>query len=146
MVFIRIQHNIDIGDGRDDEDENGWPFATPPPDVPNQNRDWLDLISDANSYLSLHLLITYIFTGLALFFIFRNYQKFIRARQLFTLELVHSIAPRTVMVTRLPPHLRGERALAEYFENGVYGMCEPAARTDRNRRPSLGQSEARARA
>ena len=77
----------------------------------------MDLISDANSYLSLHLLFTYLFTGLALYFIYRNYQKFIRARQLFSLELVHSIAPRTVMVTRLPPHLRGEKALAEYFEN-----------------------------
>lgn len=107
-----LKHNIDIGDGRDDDDAD--PFA-PPPDIPGH--DWLDLISDANSYLSLHLLFTYLFTGLTLYFIYRNYQKFIRARQLFSLELVHSIAPRTVMVTRLPPHLRGERALAEYFEN-----------------------------
>ncbi len=88
---------------------------TPPDTLPDH--DWLDLISDANSYLSLHLLFTYLFTGLTLYFIYRNYQKFIRARQLFSLELVHSIAPRTVLVTSLPPHLRGDRALAEYFEN-----------------------------
>lgn len=79
--------------------------------------DWMDLLNDANSYLSLHLLFTYIFTFLALRFIYKNYARFIRARQLFSLELVHSIAARTVMVTDLPPHLRGERALAVYFES-----------------------------
>ncbi|KAJ3559941.1 hypothetical protein NM688_g26 [Phlebia brevispora] len=113
LMPINLKHNIDIGDGRDDSDDSDARLA---PDTPPE-RDWFDLISDANSYLSLHLLFTYLFTGLALYFIFRNYKKFIRARQLFSLELVHSIAPRTVMVTRLPPHLRGERALAEYFEN-----------------------------
>ena len=85
------------------------------PRTPGQ--DWLDLISDANSYLSLHLLFTYLFTVLTLYFIHRNYKKFVRARQLFSLELVHSVAARTVMITHLPAHLRGERALAEYFES-----------------------------
>ena len=77
----------------------------------------MDLLNDANSYLSLHLLFTYIFTFLALRFIHRNYSSFIRVRQLFSLELVHSIAGRTVLVTQIPRHLRGERALAVYFEN-----------------------------
>ena len=85
--------------------------------MPAPGQDWLDLISDANSYLSLHLLFTYLFTILTLYFIHRNYKKFIRARQLFSLELVHSIAARTVMVTHLPAYLRSERALAEYFES-----------------------------
>lgn len=49
--------------------------------------------------------------------IFLNYKRFIKARQLFSLQLVHSIAARTVMVTGLPPHLRSERVLAEHFEN-----------------------------
>lgn len=62
-------------------------------------------------------MFTYIFTLIALRFIYQNYRRFIRARQLFSLELVHSIAARTVLVTGLPPHLRGERALAEHFEN-----------------------------
>ncbi|KAF7792184.1 hypothetical protein EIP86_003215 [Pleurotus ostreatoroseus] len=115
LMPINLKHNIDIGDGRDDGDDPSFRPSHPPPETPE--RDWFDLISDANSYLSLHLLMTYIFTCLTLYFIFRNYRKFIRARQLFSLELVHSIAPRTVMITRLPPHLRGERALAEYFEN-----------------------------
>jgi hypothetical protein len=79
--------------------------------------DWLDLINDANSYLSVHLMFTYLFTILALYFIYRNYRRFIRSRQLFSLELVHSIPARTVLVTDLPRHFQGERPLAEYFEN-----------------------------
>ncbi|KAG9019505.1 hypothetical protein FRB90_001166 [Tulasnella sp. 427] len=79
--------------------------------------DWLDLISETNSYLTIPFLFTFIFSLLALRFLHENYRKFIRARQLFSLELVHSIAARTVMVTNLPNHLQGERALAVYFEN-----------------------------
>ncbi|KAJ6551627.1 hypothetical protein B0H19DRAFT_1158348 [Mycena capillaripes] len=79
--------------------------------------DWLGLISEANSYLSLYLVFTYLFTLLALYFIYKNYRRFIRSRQLFSLELVHSIPARTVMVTNLPRNLQGERPLAEYFEN-----------------------------
>ncbi|KAJ7621119.1 hypothetical protein FB45DRAFT_838884 [Roridomyces roridus] len=79
--------------------------------------DWFDLISEANSYLSLYLVFTYLFTLLALHFIYKNYRRFIRSRQLFSLELVHSIPARTVLVTNLPRHLQGDRPLAEYFEN-----------------------------
>ncbi|KDR79098.1 hypothetical protein GALMADRAFT_223356 [Galerina marginata CBS 339.88] len=108
--------------GETPEDPDGWPnilrrsFADPPANhtVPP---DWLDLISDANTYLSVHLMFTYLFTLLALYFIYKNYRRFIRSRQLFSLELVHSIPARTVLVTNLPHHLRGERTLAEYFEN-----------------------------
>ncbi|KAI0073303.1 DUF221-domain-containing protein [Panus rudis PR-1116 ss-1] len=87
------------------------------PNKPPQDTDWWDLINDANSYLTVHLLFSYIFTITALYFIHRNYKRFIRARQLFSLELVHSIPARTVMVTNLPPHLRSEKALAKCFEN-----------------------------
>lgn len=62
-------------------------------------------------------MFTYLFTILALYYIYRNYRRFIRSRQLFSLELVHSIPARTVLVTDLPNHLQGERPLAEYFEN-----------------------------
>ena len=74
------------------------------------------MISDANSYLSVHLLFTYVFTILALRAIYKNFKRFIRSRQLFSLELVHSVPARTVMITHLPPHLQSEPALAEYFE------------------------------
>ncbi|KAL6304476.1 hypothetical protein BKA93DRAFT_825654 [Sparassis latifolia] len=113
LMPINLKNNIDIGDGHDDED--GWNSASPLD--PQPPHDWLDLISDANSYLSVHLLFTYLFTIFALYFVYQNYKRFIRARQLFSLELVHSIPARTVMVTHIPPHLRGERTLAEYFEN-----------------------------
>lgn len=83
---------------------------------PFPGRDWLDLINDANSYLSTQLMFTYTFTILALYFIHKNYRRFIRSRQLFSLELVHSIPARTVLVTKLPRHLQNERKLAEYFE------------------------------
>ena len=77
----------------------------------------MDLLTDPTSVVSLQLLFTYLFTILTLFFIHKNYNKFIRSRQLFSLELVHSISARTVMVTHLPIHLRSERRLAEHFES-----------------------------
>ncbi|KAG9311311.1 hypothetical protein JVU11DRAFT_8399 [Chiua virens] len=116
LMPINWTHNIGIGAGSDDDDSD-WPqLSSSGVDNP-PSRDWLDLISDANSYLTVHFLFTFLFTGLALRFLYKNYQRYIRSRQLFSLELVHSIPGRTVMITRLPLHLRSERALAEYFEN-----------------------------
>lgn len=92
-------------------------FLSSPSVPPTPSRDWLDLITEASSYLTVHFIFTYIFTLIALKFIHSNYKRFIRSRQLFSLELVHSIAARTVMVTSLPPHLRNEHSLAVYFEN-----------------------------
>ncbi|KAK2460006.1 hypothetical protein APHAL10511_008012 [Amanita phalloides] len=86
-------------------------------DIHFPGKDWLDLISDADSYLTMHLVFTYLFTILALYFLYQNYRRFIRTRQLFSLELVHSVPARTILVTDLPLHLQGERPLAEYFEN-----------------------------
>ncbi|EED82781.1 predicted protein [Postia placenta Mad-698-R] len=117
LMPINLKNNVDIGDGRTDSNNTDWSTTANPTPTNSTGYDWLDLISDANSYLSVHLLFTYIFTLLALYFIQDNYQKFIRARQLYSLELVHSIPARTVMVTHLPEYLRGERALAEYFES-----------------------------
>ena len=126
FILTRFQHNKDIYDDDDDwpgdEDSEDWIFSrltsfADPPGNHTAPPDWLDLISDANSYLSVHLMFTYLFTILALYFIYKNYRRFIRSRQLFSLELVHSIPARTVLVTNLPHHLQGERTLAEYFEN-----------------------------
>ncbi|KAF8128423.1 hypothetical protein EV363DRAFT_1221606 [Boletus edulis] len=115
LMPINWTHNIGIGGGSDDDDSD-WPQLSFADEIP-ADRDWLDLISDANSYLTVHFLFTYLFTALALRFLYKNYQRFIRSRQLFSLELVHSIPGRTVMITSLPLHLRSEPALAEYFEN-----------------------------
>lgn len=91
--------------------------GTNPGDDPNKDPDWFDIINAPNSFRAVQLLFTYIFTALVLRSLHRNYRQFVRIRQLYSLELVHSIAARTVMVTDLPPHLQGERALAVYFEN-----------------------------
>ncbi|KAG8924084.1 hypothetical protein FRC02_010664 [Tulasnella sp. 418] len=122
-VNYYVNGRIDDGGGDDDED-NDWPSGLlagngtgKPPGTTPPDRDWLDLISEANSYLTIHFIFTVLFTLLALRFLHQNYRRFIRSRQLFSLELVHSIAARTVMVTNLPNHLQGERTLAVYFEN-----------------------------
>ncbi|KZV64260.1 DUF221-domain-containing protein [Peniophora sp. CONT] len=125
LMPVNVKNNIGIGDEPDD----GWNSTQPVGFAPNTTvpaqpsnpptsgqRDWYEIIGDANSYLSVHLLFTYLFTIFALRFIYSNYRRFVKTRQLFSLELVHSIPARTVMVSRLPPHLRGERALAEHFE------------------------------
>ena len=67
-------------------------------------------------YHAVHLLSTYVFTLLALRFIWKNYQRFVRSRQLYILEILESIPARTIEIRELPEHLRDEKALAEYFE------------------------------
>lgn len=74
------------------------------------------MLNDANSIHTLHLLFAYAFTLLTLRFLYVNYHSFIRLRQLYSLQLVHSVAARTIMLTDLPEHLRGEHALAVHFE------------------------------
>ncbi|TEB19621.1 DUF221-domain-containing protein [Coprinellus micaceus] len=128
IMPLNWKHNKDLYDDDDDwpGGEGDWPLllssrstlnAGDTPTNHTKPPDWLDLISDANSYLSVHLVFTYLFTVLALYFTYKNYRRFIKSRQLFSLELVHSIPARTVLVTNLPRHLQGERTLAEYFEN-----------------------------
>ncbi|GAA5968552.1 hypothetical protein JCM11641_007678 [Rhodosporidiobolus odoratus] len=77
-------------------------------------------------YLTSHLVFTYVFTIVALVFLHRNWKRYIPLRQLFSLELAHSIPARTVMVTALPPHLRSERSLADYFEGIQLDEASPS--------------------
>ncbi|KAF8312131.1 DUF221-domain-containing protein [Clavulina sp. PMI_390] len=129
-LCILMPANYRYNDGKwyddgDDDDEGGTSpnitsklirrvIADPPtkPDWP----DWLDMLNDANSIHTLHLFVAYAFTILTLRFLYVNYLSFIRSRQLYSLQLVHSVAARTIMVTDLPEHLRGEHALAIHFE------------------------------
>jgi hypothetical protein len=74
------------------------------------------MLNDANSIRTFHLLFAYAFTLLTLRFLYVNYRSFVRSRHIYSLQLVHSVAARTIMVTDLPKHLRGERALAVHFE------------------------------
>ena len=71
----------------------------------------------AQLYHATHLLSAYLVTLLAMRAIWVNYQRFVRSRQLYILEILESIPARTVEIRNLPAHLRDEKALAEYFEN-----------------------------
>lgn len=82
----------------------------------------VELLTDPTTSLSLHLLFTNVFAFLALYTLYRAFNHFLISRQLFSLELVHSVSSRTVLVSALPPHLRGERALADYFERLGWGV------------------------
>lgn len=93
-------------------------------------------------YLSAQLLFTYLFTILTIIFLRRNWRRYIPLRQLFSLGLAQSIPARTVMVTSLPPHLRSERALADYFESLQLGPRAPAADARGDRRSGSSSSAA----
>nr|CDI54153.1 duf221-domain-containing protein [Melanopsichium pennsylvanicum 4] len=89
-------------------------------DDPNQPLPQLPLPQkppQAQIYHATHLLSTYLFTLLAMRAIWINYQRFVRSRQLYILEILESIPGRTVEIRDLPVHLRDEKTLAEYFEN-----------------------------
>lgn len=83
--------------------------TTPPP-------SFYDLIIDPQTSATLHLVFTYVFTILCLSFFHRNFHRFVQARQTFSLHLIHSVSARTVLVSNVPSHLRGDKALADYFE------------------------------
>ncbi|EIW68814.1 hypothetical protein TREMEDRAFT_31663, partial [Tremella mesenterica DSM 1558] len=91
-----------------------FPVLQPNSTVPQKTL--YDLILDPQTSALVNLIFTYLFTGLCLSFLHRNYHQFVVARQSFALHLIHSISSRTVLVTCVPSHLRGDRALADYFE------------------------------
>lgn len=74
----------------------------------------------ASLYLVFHLIFLYVFSLLALLFLRHTYLRFIAARQLFALELAGSVAARTVLMERLPPHLKNDKALASYWQDSCH--------------------------
>ena len=85
--------------------------------VPSSSLSMYDYLLDPQTSATINMLFAYIFTALTLTFLYRNCRKFVKSRQAFALHLVHSISARTVLVTNLPRHLRGDVTLAHYFEN-----------------------------
>ncbi|KAH7084051.1 late exocytosis, associated with Golgi transport-domain-containing protein, partial [Auriculariales sp. MPI-PUGE-AT-0066] len=114
LILMPINYYVgkSLVDG-DDWISDGLDGGKPSPPPP----DWHDLITDANAFLVVQFIFTCAFSLLTMRFLLANYHRFVRARQLFSLELVHSIAACTVLVSFLPPHLRGECALVTYYEN-----------------------------
>lgn len=82
-----------------------------PPNMP-----WLWRLPQTSLYHFTHLLSTYIFTAVILRSLYKGFNKFVRSRQLYALDLLQSIPARTVEVRNLPQHLQREKDLAEYFE------------------------------
>lgn len=102
--------------------ENGTSEGVPPPPPSDDSFRPPRISHGSTVYLTSHLVFTYLFTILAIAFLQHTYARYVPLRQLFSLELAHSIPARTVMVTLLPAHLRSERALAEYFEGIHIGV------------------------
>ena len=108
--------------------ENGTIEGTLPLPVPPRNKTQLyessfsfgddgQRMHGTDLFLTSHLIFTYVFSLIALWMLHQTYGRFVQARQLFSLDHAHSIPARTVLVSRLPPHLRSERQLADYFES-----------------------------
>ncbi|KAG2187199.1 hypothetical protein INT44_004871 [Umbelopsis vinacea] len=78
----------------------------------------------SNSVLWAYLFFTYFFCFAAFYFTFRNYRDYIRMRRKYGLQTATTLPARTVMVTGIPPELRSDRKLAEYFESLGLGVVE----------------------
>ncbi|ORY27742.1 hypothetical protein BCR39DRAFT_536914 [Naematelia encephala] len=104
--------------GNDTDSNSTFPiFATAPANTTlPPSPSMYDVLVDPQTSQSVHLIFTYLFTFLCLYFFHRNFHKFVQSRQAFALHLIHSVSARTVLVTDVPRHLRGDRALADYFE------------------------------
>ncbi|BEI86180.1 hypothetical protein CcaverHIS002_0604670 [Cutaneotrichosporon cavernicola] len=91
---------------------NAWPVLN----GTNMKRSFEEILKDPRPPTTVYITFVYIFTGLTLWFLHRNYHYFVNARQAFNLGLIHSVSSRTVIVTQVPHYLRGDRQLAEFFE------------------------------
>jgi hypothetical protein len=79
---------------------------------------------DSATVLWAYLFFTYFFCFAAFYFTFRNYRDYIRMRRKYGLQTATTLPARTVMVTGIPPELRSDRKLAEYFESLGLGVVE----------------------
>ncbi len=99
------------------------PGEKPPPDGPLPRLPYPTASPQTTLYNVTHLASTYLVSVLALRALWRNYQRFVRNRQLHALQILDTIPARTVEVRGLPTHLRNdERKLAEYFEQMGYDV------------------------
>ncbi|CEI97918.1 Putative Sh3 domain containing protein [Rhizopus microsporus] len=80
--------------------------------------------SHSISYLWVYLFFTYLFVFATFYFTFLNYRGYVRIRREFLLRKAKTLSARTLLVTGIPPHLRSDRKLAEYFEKLGIGVVE----------------------
>ncbi|KAF7938324.1 hypothetical protein BELL_0283g00080 [Botrytis elliptica] len=118
------------------------PFGntTSPPDIPDYSKlegwhggwdgaltlevpkDSDDKLPDTN-YLWSYLVFTYVFTGLAIFFMNRQTHRVIRVRQDY-LGSQSTITDRTIKLSGIPEDLRSEEKITEFLEKLQIGKVE----------------------
>ncbi|EIE84318.1 hypothetical protein RO3G_09028 [Rhizopus delemar RA 99-880] len=92
---------------------------------PNHTLSILDTsITRSMSYLWVYLFFTYLFVFATFYFTFLNYRDYVHIRREFLLRKAKTISSRTLLVTGIPPHLRSDRKLADYFEKLGIGVVE----------------------
>lgn len=82
------------------------------------------ITSKSFSFLWVYLFFTYMFVFATFYFTFLNYRDYVRLRREFLLRKAKTLSARTLLVTGIPPHLRSDRKLAEYFEKLGIGVVE----------------------
>ncbi|RKP10034.1 hypothetical protein THASP1DRAFT_22202 [Thamnocephalis sphaerospora] len=85
-------------------------------------------IEKTEPVLYVHMMLTYVFTGLTIWFFYRDMLAFVKLRREFVMRSVSDgrLCSRTVMVTELPKHLRSDEGLRQYFTSLGIGQVESA--------------------
>lgn len=78
----------------------------------------------APSFLWVYLFFTYFFCFATFYFTFLNYREYVRIRREYLIRTAKTLPARTILVTGIPPSLRSDRKLAEYFENLGIGVVD----------------------
>ncbi|CAO3586312.1 unnamed protein product [Absidia cylindrospora] len=92
-----------------------YAHIAPPPPTPAPT---------SKSFLWIYLFFTYFFCLATFYFTFFNYRDYVHIRQEFMLRNGKSIPSRTVLVSGIPPSLRSDRKLADYFEKLGIGVVD----------------------
>ncbi|ORX53130.1 DUF221-domain-containing protein [Hesseltinella vesiculosa] len=82
------------------------------------------VMQQSESFLWVYLFFTYFFCLATFYFTFLNYRDYVRIRQQFMIKIGRSIPSRTVLVSGIPPALRSDQKLADYFEKLGIGVVE----------------------
>lgn len=88
------------------------------------NRIGNSFTSHSVSFLWVYLFFTYLFVFATFYFTFLNYRDYVRIRREFLLRKSKTLSARTLLITGIPPYLRSDRKLADYFEKLGIGVVE----------------------
>ncbi|KAI9288206.1 hypothetical protein BC943DRAFT_318002 [Umbelopsis sp. AD052] len=83
-------------------------------------------VEDSERYMIAYLIFTYLFSFVAFWLMYGNYDTYVRLRRQYLIRNKKALSVRTVMVTGIPHSLRNDQKLAEYFEDLGLGPVESA--------------------